>query len=73
MIKENQPKKGWAGFEILEAELPGCEIYNIAIDLKSLTAGMGFFEHEFEQMKTVQNNQLADSLISEYSSKDKSE
>ena len=46
---------------------------DIVIDLKSLTTGMGFFEHEFEQMKTVQNNQLADSLISEYASKDKTE
>ena len=60
-------------FEILEAELPGCEIFNLTIDLKSLTQGMGSFEHKFEQMKVVQNNQLADSLISEYSSKDKTE
>ena len=73
MVKENQPKEGWVGFETLTADLPGCEIYNIVIDLKSLTTGMGFFEHEFEQMKTVQNNQLAASLISEYSSKDKTE
>ena len=73
MIKENQPKEGWTGFEILEAELPGCEIFNLTIDLKSLTQGMGSFEHEFEQMKVVQNNQLADSLISEYSSKNTTE
>ena len=32
---------------------------------------MGTFEHEFEQMKTVDNKQLADSLISEYSSNNK--
>ena len=32
---------------------------------------MGSFEHEFERMKTVQNKQLSDSLISEYSSKEK--
>ena len=73
MIKENQPKDGWVGFEILEAELPGSEIYNLVIDLKSLTEGMGTFEHELEQMKTVENSQLAESLINEFSSKKKEE
>ena len=46
---------------------------NLVIDLKSLTEGMGTFEHEFEQMKTVDNKQLADSLVSEYSSNNKEE
>ena len=73
MIKESRPKDGWSGFEILEAEIPGCEIFTLVIDVKSLTEGMGSFEHEFEQMKTVQNKQLADSLISENASKDKIE
>ena len=73
MIKENQQKEGWSGFEILEAEMPGCEIFNLVIDVKSLTEGMGSFEYEFEQMKTVQNKQLSDKLISEYASKDKKE
>jgi elongation factor G len=59
------------GYEVLEAEIPGCEIFNLIIDVKSLTEGMGSFEHEFEQMKTVQNRQLSDSLIKEYSSKEK--
>ena len=71
MIQENKQKEGWTGFEILEAELPGCEIFNLIIDVKSLTEGMGSFEHEFEQMKTVQNKQLSDSLISEFSLKEK--
>ncbi|SVE18945.1 uncharacterized protein METZ01_LOCUS471799, partial [marine metagenome] len=26
MIKENQQKNGWNGFEVLEAEMPGCEL-----------------------------------------------
>jgi len=71
MIKENQQKEGWTGFEVLKAEIPGCEIFNLIIDVKSLTEGMGSFEHEFEQMKTVQNKQLSDSLISEFASKEK--
>ena len=66
-------EEGWSGFEILEAEMPGCEIFNLVIDVKSLTEGMGSFEYEFEQMKTVQNKQLSDKLISEYASKDKKE
>ena len=71
LIKENQQKEGWVGFEILEAEIPGCEILNLIIEVQSLTKGMGSFEHEFERMKTVQNKQLSDNLISEFSSKDK--
>jgi len=59
MIRENLQKEGWTGFEVLD------------IDVKSLTEGMGSFEHEFELMKTVQNKQLSDNLISEYSSKEK--
>ena len=73
VIKESKSKDGWTGFEVLEAEIPGCEVYNLVIDLKSLTEGMGSFEHEFEQMKTVDNKQLADSLVSEYSSNNKEE
>ena len=73
MIKTNQQKEDWVSFEILEAEMPGCEIFNLIIDVKSLTEGMGSFEHEFERMKTVPNKQLSDNLISEYSSKEKKE
>ena len=73
MIKENQQKEGWVGFEVLQAEIPGCEIFNLIIDVKSLTEGLGSFEHEYERMKTVQNKQLSDSLINEYSSKEKEE
>ena len=73
MIKENKQKEGWAGYEVLEAEIPGCEIFSLIIDVKSLTEGLGSFEHEFEQMKTVQNKQLSDSLIREFSSKEKEE
>ena len=73
MIKNTQQKEGWFGFEILEAELPGSELYNLIIDIKSLTEGMGTFEHQFEQMKTVQNKQHSDILISQYSSKNKEE
>ena len=73
MIKDNQPKEGWTGFEVLEAEIPGCEILSLIIDIKGLTEGLGSFEHEFERMQTVQNKQLSDSLISEFSSKEKEE
>ena len=73
MIKDNQPKEGWAGFEVLKAEIPGCEIFNLIIEVKGLTEGLGSFEHKFERMKTVPNKQLSDSLISEYSSKEKVE
>tara|TARA_Y100000590_G_scaffold470548_2_gene666231 strand:+ start:4753 stop:6798 length:2046 start_codon:yes stop_codon:yes gene_type:complete len=71
LIKENKQKEDWTGFEILEAEIPGCEIFSLIIDVKSLTEGMGTFEHVFEQMKTVQNKQLSDNLISEFASKEK--
>ena len=73
MIKENLQKEGWAGFEVLEAEIPGCEILNLIIEVQSLTKGMGSFEHEFERMKTVQNKQLSDSLISKFSVKENRE
>ena len=73
MIKENLQKEGWAGYEVLEAEIPGCELFNLIIDVKSLTEGLGSFEHEFERMQTVQNKELSDSLISKFSSKDKLE
>ena len=73
MIKDNKQKEGWIGYEVLEAEMPGCEILNLIIDVKSLSEGLGSFEHEFERMQTVQNKQLSENLIKEYSSKEKSE
>ena len=71
MIKDNKQKEGWVGYEVLEAEMPGCEILNLIIDVKSLSEGLGSFEHEFERMQTVQNKQLSESLMKEYSSKEK--
>lgn len=73
MIKDNKQREGWVGYEVLEAEMPGCEILNLIIDVKSLSEGLGSFEHEFERMQTVQNKQLSENLIKEYSSKEKSE
>ena len=67
LIKENQQKEGWPGFEILEAQMPGCELLNLIIEVKSLTEGLGSFEHKFERMQIIQNKQLSDSLIKEYS------
>ena len=67
MIKENQQKEGWPGFEVLEAEMPGCELLNLIIEVKSLTEGLGSFEHNYERMQIIQNKQLSDSLIKEYS------
>ena len=73
MIKDNKQKEGWVGYEVLEAEMPGCEILNLIIDVKSLSEGLGSFDHEFERMQIVQNKQLSENLIKEYSSKEKSE
>jgi len=73
MIKDNQQREGWVGYEVLEAEMPGCEILSLIIDVKSLSEGLGSFEHEFERMQTVQNKQLSENLIKEYSSKEKSD
>jgi len=73
MIKDNKQREGWVGYEVLEAEMPGCEILNLIIDVKSLSEGLGSFEHEFERMQTVQNKQLSENLIKEFSSKEKSE
>ena len=53
--------------------MPGCEIFNLIIEVKSLTEGMGSFEHVFERMQTVQNKQLSNSLISEFTLKEKEE
>jgi len=71
MIKETLQKDGWSGYEVLEAEMPGCELFNLIIDVKSLTEGLGSFEHEFERMQTVQSKELSNSLISKFSSKEK--
>ena len=73
MIKDNKQKEGWAGYEVLDAEMPGCELLNLIIEVKGLTDGLGSFEHEFERMQTVQNKQLSENLIKEYSSNEKSE
>jgi len=73
MIKDNKQKDGWFGYEVLEAEMPGCELLNLIIEVKSLSGGLGSFEHEFERMQTVQNKQLSENLIKEYSTKENKE
>jgi translation elongation factor EF-G len=54
---------------VLEAEMPGCELFDLIIDIKSLTEGLGSFEHEFERMQTVQNKELSNSLIKKFHQK----
>ena len=73
MIKDTQQKEGWSGYEVLEAEMPGCELFDLIIDIKSLTGGLGSFDHEFKRMQTVQNKELSNSLISKFSSKENKE
>lgn len=61
-------KKGWNGWDVVMALLPQSEMYNLIIELRSLTMGVGSFSWSFEKMQELTGRD-ADIAIKKYGDK----
>lgn len=59
-----EAKDGWDGWDELRAYMPAAELGDLIIELRSLTQGLGFFEHSFAQMQEL-SGKLAERVIQE--------
>ncbi|MGH6888027.1 MAG: elongation factor G [Rhizomicrobium sp.] len=55
-------RRGWKGWDTVEAQMPLSELHNLIIDLRSLTQGVGTFEMEFDHLAEL-TGKLADHVV----------
>lgn len=54
------PRDGWEGWDKLEALIPEAEMDNLIVELRSATAGAGFFQARFDHLAEVVGKQARD-------------
>jgi elongation factor G len=54
------PREGWEGWDRLEALIPEAEMDNLIVELRSATAGAGFFQARFDHLAEVVGKQARD-------------
>ena len=47
------PREGWDGWDRLETIIPEAEMDNLIVELRSATAGAGFYEARFDHLAEV--------------------
>lgn len=57
-----QAREGWSSWETYVAELPQSEIYDLIVDLRSLTNGTGTFEWAYDHLDTLSGKLREDVL-----------
>lgn len=46
-------RDGWPGWDQIEAQMPASEMQDLIIELRSVTQGIGTFEHEFDHLNEL--------------------
>jgi elongation factor G len=54
------PREGWDGWDRLEALIPEAEMDNLIVELRSATAGAGFFRARFDHLAELVGKQARD-------------
>ena len=63
-----EPKEGWTGWDSLFANMPESEIYDLIIELRSLTQGVGRYTAEFDHLQEL-SGRLADEIVQQRAAK----
>ena len=48
-----EAKPGWTGWDEIKAHIPQGEIYDLIVNLRSLSQGTGFFEWAYDHLQEV--------------------
>jgi elongation factor G len=59
------PREGWEGWNVIEAQVPESELRGLIIELRSATSGVASYTAEFDHMAELQGRQ-ADEIIKAY-------
>lgn len=62
------PRDGWDGWDKLETLIPAAEMDNLIVELRSATAGAGFYEARFDHLAEVVGKQARD-IVAAHSAK----
>lgn len=57
-----EPKEGWKGWDEVTAYLPQSEMFDMIVELRSLTQGVGSFDWRFDHLQELQGR-LADDIV----------
>lgn len=55
-------RPGWPGWDQVSANMPQSEIYDLIIELRSLTQGIGYYVFEFDRLQEL-TGRLADQIL----------
>lgn len=50
-------RDGWPGWDQIDAKMPASEMQDLIIELRSLTQGVGTFEHKFDHLAELAGRQ----------------
>ncbi|MDB4011118.1 elongation factor G [Polaribacter sp.] len=56
-------RDGWAGWDVVSAQIPQADTLDLIIELRSLTAGVGTYESRFDHLQEL-IGRLADNVVS---------
>ena len=59
------PREGWEGWNLIEAQVPESELRGLIVELRSATSGVASYTAEFDHMAELQGRQ-ADEIIKTY-------
>jgi elongation factor G len=59
------PREGWEGWNVIEAQAPESELRGLIVELRSATSGVASYTAEFDHMAELQGRQ-ADEIIKAY-------
>lgn len=59
-------RPGWGGWDLVQAHLPEAEIQDLIVELRSATAGVGYFEATFDHLAEL-TGKLADQVLASHS------
>ncbi|MDA1090034.1 MAG: elongation factor G [Proteobacteria bacterium] len=57
-------KQGWEGWDEVSVQLPQSEMYDLIIELRSMTQGVGTFQYEFDHLQEF-SGKAADTVVSQ--------
>ena len=58
-------RDGWAGWDVVEAQLPEAEMSDLIVELRSATAGVGTYQARFDHLAEL-TGKLAEQVLASH-------
>jgi elongation factor G len=60
-----EPKEGWKAWGEVTAYLPQSEMFDMIVELRSLTQGVGSFDYRFDHLQELQGRQADETVAAQ--------